>query len=489
MRLPPPRNKDQSSALISIARQWRAVAASATIPNWRLCRRHQNQEKKVMPDLDRLKDFAQRYTAAWCSHDPASVAAFFSPDGSLRVNATDPARGRDAIAEVARGFMRDFPDLHLRMDNLFAANGRILYHWTLTGCNSGPGGSGRRICINGFEDWKISADGLIADSQGHFDATVYQGQLEGAAKSPRYFDEHQVRARLHMSDLIEAMEQALVEFSAGRVQQPVRTIFPFGAEPSFFGLMPSYVPSLPALGAKLVTVCPGNTKRGLKTHQAIIVMLDPQTGVAQAILDGRYITEARTAAVSAVSARRLARKNAKVLGIVGSGVQARSHLEALGWVREFREVRVWSPNPDRLRQFTAETGARAMVNAESVVRGADVVVAATSSPTPVIQSGWVDDGTHVIAVGSCLPSQRELDPALVARSRLVVDSRAAALQEAGDVVMGMAEGRWTAEHIAAELGELPARHNEREITVFKSLGLAVEDLFAAHLILTQPDPA
>lgn len=128
-----------------------------------------------------------------------------------------------------------------------------------------------------------------------------------------------------------------------------------------------------------------------------------------------------------------------------------------------------------------------MENAEAAVRGADVVVAATASPTPVIQNEWVVDGAHVIAVGSCLPTQRELDPALVQRARLVVDSRAAALKEAGDVVMGIAEGRWTADHIAAELGELPARGDNREITIFKSLGLAVEDIFAAHLVLHRGD--
>jgi alanine dehydrogenase len=314
--------------------------------------------------------------------------------------------------------------------------------------------------------------------------------------TPPFFDEAAVRARLRMPDLIEAMERALVEFSAGRVQTPVRTVLEFPAEPSFFGtqpsflgVMPSYVPSLPALGAKLVTVCPGNSARGLDTHQAIIVMLDPATGVAEAIVEGRYITEVRTAAVSAVSARRLARNDAKVLGILGSGVQARSHLEALRLVREFREVRAWSPHAERLRQFAAETGAHTMESAEAAVRGADVVVAVTASPTPVIQSEWVDEGTHVIGVGACRPTQRELDPALVARARLVVDSRAAALQEAGDVVMGIAEGRWTAEHIAAELGELPMREDDREITVFKSLGLAVEDIFAAHLVLTASQPA
>jgi alanine dehydrogenase len=304
--------------------------------------------------------------------------------------------------------------------------------------------------------------------------------------NPRFLNEDYVRARLRMPDLIDAMERALVEFSAGRVQQPVRTVLEFGAGRSLFGLMPSYVPSLPALGAKLVTVCTGNAGRGLDTHQAMIVMLDPETGMAEAILDGRYITEARTAAVSALSARCLARNDAQVLGILGSGVQARSHCEALRLVREFREVRVWSPNTDRLRQFAAETGARALESAEAVVRGSDVVVAVTASPTPVVQSEWVRDGTHVIAVGACVPWQRELDPALVQRARLVVDSRAAALQEAGDVVMGIAEGRWTAAHIAAELGELPVRRNAREITVFKSLGLAVEDLFAAQLVLTHP---
>jgi thiomorpholine-carboxylate dehydrogenase len=305
---------------------------------------------------------------------------------------------------------------------------------------------------------------------------------------PQFFSEDDVRARLHLPALIDAMEQALVEFSAGRVQQPVRTVLEFGGQRSLFGLMPSYVPSLPALGAKLVTVCAGNAKRGLDTHQAVIVMLDPETGVTQAILDGRYITEVRTAAVSAVSTRRLARKNAKVLGILGSGVQARSHYKALSLAREFREVRVWSPNAERLRKFAHETGAVAMPGAADVVRGADVVVAATASPTPVIQNEWIADGTHVIAVGSCVRWQRELDPVLVERARLVVDSRAAALKEAGDIVMGIAEGRWTAEHIAAELGELPSRQNDREITVFKSLGLAVEDIFAAHMVLTHSQP-
>ena len=432
---------------------------------------------------DALRNFAQRYTAAWCGDDPAAVAAFFSPNGSLRVNDGEPAVGKSAITEVARGFMTTFPDLEVRMDALLPRSGRVFYQWTLHGTNRGPGGNGRRVQISGFEEWQIGADGFIAESRGYFDAEAYQYQLEHGAKTPRFLDENDVRARLRMPELIDAMEKALVEFSAGRVVQPVRTVLVPGGERPLLGLMPSYVASLPALGAKLVTLCAANKVRGLDTHQAMIVMLDPVTGIADTVLDGRYITEARTAAVSAVSARHLARKNARVLGILGSGVQARSHWEALRLVRDFREVRVWSPTASRLRQFAAATGARPMDSAEAVVRGADVVVAATASATPVIQNEWVGDGAHVIAVGANRPTERELDPVLVARSRLVVDSRAAALVESGDVVMGIKEGRWTAERIAAELGELPARQNDREITIFKSLGLAVEDVFSAHLVL------
>ena len=188
---------------------------------------------------DRLTDLARRYTAAWCSHDPANVAAFFSPNGSLRVNKADPAVGRVAITEVARGFMAAFPDLAVVMDDLLVESACVVYRWTLTGTNTGPGGGGRRIRISGFEEWQIGADGLIAESQGHFDAAAYDRQLQYGTKTPRFLDEDEVRACLPMPDLIAAMERALVEFSAGRVRQPVRTVLEFSGEPSFFGLMPA----------------------------------------------------------------------------------------------------------------------------------------------------------------------------------------------------------------------------------------------------------
>jgi thiomorpholine-carboxylate dehydrogenase len=297
---------------------------------------------------------------------------------------------------------------------------------------------------------------------------------------PLLLTETDVRALVTMPDLIAAMESALAAFSARSVVQPIRTVLEVGAEKSFFALMPAYVPSTPALGAKLVTVYESNTARGLPTHLATIVMLDPETGALAAIVDGRYITEARTAAVSAVSVKKLARKDSSVLAILGSGVQARSHLEALSHVRKFTEVRAWSPTPRNLQAFAAETGVIAKGSTEAAVRGADVIVIAASSHTPILFNDWVAPGAHVVSVGATRPTQQEMEPALVARSRLFVDSRAAALKESGDVIpFGDA-------HIVAELGEATAVRNSRaEITIFKSLGLAVEDVAAAHLALTR----
>jgi alanine dehydrogenase len=299
-----------------------------------------------------------------------------------------------------------------------------------------------------------------------------------------WLTERDVRAVLSPIELIDVMERALTDFSAGRVAQPVRTAIE-AAERSFFAVMPALYRAEGVMGAKLVTVFPGNAARGKHTHLAVIALFDPDDGELLAVLDGRYITEARTAAASAVSVRHLAREDAGVLAILGSGVQAASHFEALRTVRRFGETRVWSPTAAHRERFAAEReGVRDAASGEEAVRGADVVVVATSSVTPAIESAWVKDGAHVIAIGACRPSQREVDPALVARSTLVVDSRAAALVESGDVVQAIAEGRFGAEHVRAELGEIAGgskagRTSAREVTLFKSLGLAVEDVVAA----------
>jgi ornithine cyclodeaminase/alanine dehydrogenase-like protein (mu-crystallin family) len=307
----------------------------------------------------------------------------------------------------------------------------------------------------------------------------------------RLLNEADVKAVLSMSDLIDTMTSALRQFSSGGVVQPVRSVIAVGSEHAFFGTMPAYVRQPAAMGAKLVTVFGSNATRGLPSHLASILLLDPETGALRAILDGRYITEARTAAVSAVSSRLLARDDASTLAIIGSGVQARSHLEALSHVHRLREVRVWSPNADRRRAFVSECAAGASYRltaadtAEQAVRDADVIALVTSSPTPVIDDAWVKPGAHVVAVGACRPTQREIPPELTTRARLFVDSRAAALVEAGDVVMAINEGRFQADHILAELGELvagaPGRLHDDDITIFKSLGLAVEDVTTADL--------
>jgi alanine dehydrogenase len=287
-----------------------------------------------------------------------------------------------------------------------------------------------------------------------------------------YLDELAVRALLTYEELIPAMADALSELSAGRVVQPVRSIVPVTEHRGFLGVMPAYAG---ALGAKLVTFYPEN--RGVHTHHALILLFKAETGEPLAVLDGRLITEMRTAAASAVATDRLARTDAQVLAILGAGVQAASHLEALRRVRRFREVRVWSPR--RGAEFAREHGVTAAPSAEAAVRGADVIVTATSATTPVLAGAWLAPGAHVNAVGACRPDWRELDDELVRRARVIVDSREAAKVESGDVI---AAGR-----IDAELGEVvagtrPGRTSPGEITLFKSLGVAVEDVVSADLV-------
>src|ERR1039457_852091 len=212
---------------------------------------------------------------------------------------------------------------------------------------------------------------------------------------PLWLSESDVRAALPMTELIDAMEAALIAFSAGRVVQPVRTVFGI-RERCFFGLMPAFDSDASILGAKLVTVIPENTAKGVDSHQAVIVLFDPASGALVAVTDGRYITEARTAAVSAVSVRHMARRDARVLAILGSGVQAHSHLEALPLVRDFGEIRVWSPHAARLQQFVAGRHVKACESAEQAIRDADVIVLATSAITPVIDDAWGAPGSHVI---------------------------------------------------------------------------------------------
>jgi ornithine cyclodeaminase/alanine dehydrogenase-like protein (mu-crystallin family) len=256
------------------------------------------------------------------------------------------------------------------------------------------------------------------------------------------------------------------------VEQPLRTVLSVKDHGGFLGVMPAWGE---ALGAKLVTFFPSN--RGIPTHHAVIVLFRPETGEPLVMMDGRLITEMRTAAVSAVATDLLARPEVNILAILGSGVQARSHLQALRLVRHFREVRVWSPH--HAARFANEYDATAVRSAQEAVTGADVIVVATSATMPLLKGEWLGPGVHINAVGATRPNWRELDDEVLVKAKLFVESHEAASKESGDV---NAAGK-----IFAELGEVIAetkagRESEEEITLYKSVGVAVEDVAAANLV-------
>jgi len=284
-----------------------------------------------------------------------------------------------------------------------------------------------------------------------------------------------VRRVLRYEDLIGAMERALIDFSAGKVLQPVRSILPAEAHHGFFGIMPAVYHNI--MGAKLVTVFPKNAGTLLPTHQAIIVVLNATNGQPVAVLDGRLITEMRTAAVTAVATKYLSTTDARKLAILGSGVQAKAHYAALQTVRHFDEVSVWSRNSSHAQKLAAEIGATA-TSAEGAVRKADVVVTVTSAEEPILRGEWLKKGTLLNAVGAVGLTRRELDTAAM-QGAVVVDSRQAAAAESGDIALAGVKGYGELGEILA--GKLATRSAGQ--VVLKSLGVAVEDLAAASLVL------
>jgi ornithine cyclodeaminase/alanine dehydrogenase-like protein (mu-crystallin family) len=283
--------------------------------------------------------------------------------------------------------------------------------------------------------------------------------------------EHDVRRLLPMDECIEAMENILRSLARGELHQPLRFVTrPPGAE-SLMGFMPAHRSADgSAWSLKEIVIVPGNSARGLDAHQGAVLLHDGETGELQAILNASPITEIRTAAVSAVATRALARPRARTVAILGAGVQARSHAEAMRAVLGDVEIRSWSRRDGG--------------TAEAVLRGAEVVCTCTSAHEPILRREWLAPGTHVNAVGASIPSARELDTETMVASSLFVDRRESTVNESGDLLLaGLGE-----EHIRAELGEVltgshPGRADTDELTVFKSLGLAVEDLAAAELIV------
>ena len=305
-----------------------------------------------------------------------------------------------------------------------------------------------------------------------------------------------VERLLPMRDCIEVMASTLASLARGEAILPLRTVIRIPQTADAFGVMPAYLASPKTIGAKVVTVYPGNHGTALDSHQGAVLLFDADTGSLAALLDATAITTIRTAAVSAVATRLLARENASALAIIGSGVQARAHIEAIAAVRPITTLRVWSRNGEHARRLAdsihkdLHLDASVATTGRDAVRDADIVCTVTSATEPVLCGDWLSPGTHVNAVGACTPNARELDSAAVVHSRLYVDRRESALKEPGDILVPLHDGEIGPEHVVAELGELligrgVGRRDDREITLFKSLGLAIEDLAAASHVYAQ----
>ncbi len=301
--------------------------------------------------------------------------------------------------------------------------------------------------------------------------------------------EHDVRELLDMESCIAAMEEVLASLARGELFQPLRTILrPPGAE-NLLGLMPAYRGgSAPAFGLKEIVVAPGNPARGLDTHMGGVLLHDGETGELVAVVNAAPVTEIRTAAVSAAATRALAAPDARRVAILGAGAQARGHVHAMRAVLHDPEIRIWARRLEAAEELAGEVGATVAPSVDSALFGAEVVCTTTGATEPVVEKRWLVRGAHVNAVGACVPTARELDTETVAHSSFFTDRRESCLAEAGDYVLAAAEGAVGPDHIKAELGEVlaglhPGREHEDELTVFESLGIAVEDLAAAELVV------
>src|ERR687897_1459371 len=298
-------------------------------------------------------------------------------------------------------------------------------------------------------------------------------------------NQEEVEQLLDMEGCIEAMADALASLARGEVHVPLRFVVKPDGEPSLIGLMPAHRGGeTPLYSLKTVCVFPDNPKRGLDAHQGTVTLFDGETGEVRALMNASAITAIRTAAVSAVATRLLAREDARELAILGAGVQARTHLEAMRLVRGFDRVRIYSPTLEHARAL----GEEVVASAEDAVRGADVVVTATNSVEPVLRREWLKPGAHVNVIGGRPPEMRELDVATVADSAFYVDRRESAENEAYDYPDALEVGAIEPGHIRGEIGEVligarPGRSAPEELTVFRSLGLAVEDLAAAEYVV------
>lgn len=301
-----------------------------------------------------------------------------------------------------------------------------------------------------------------------------------------------VRRLLSMEQCIRAVREALTDLANGGGMQPLRPVMWMPEKVGALGMMPGHLGSINTLGIKTVTVFPGNAGTEYDSHQGTVMLFDDSNGRLKAIVDASEITAIRTAAASAVATDLLARNDSSTLAILGSGVQATTHLEAIPLVRSIENVRVWSRNPDnarRLAERRRDSNIQVDVagSVEDALDGADIVCTTTASPAPIVPGALLQPGMHINAVGSSVPFARELDSEAMATSRIFVDRRESTLNESGDFLMARDDGVITDESIVAEIGDIlngsaEGRRSADEITLFKSLGLAVEDIAAADLV-------
>lgn len=310
---------------------------------------------------------------------------------------------------------------------------------------------------------------------------------------PLFVNKEKIASLLPMEECIEVMEKMFCSLATGECVQPLRNIMWLPDRSGVLGVMPGYAGSLGVMGIKVITVFHANREEGLPSHQGVVMLFDAKHGQPLMIFDALEITAIRTAAASAVAAKLLSRENSSTLAIIGSGEQARRHIEAMLLVRDIKHINIWSRNEKNAKHLLNELSGEYNIpvhikkDVQQAVEHADIICTVTSSREPVVMGEWIAAGTHINAVGSSVAVARELDTAAIVKSKLFTDRYESLFNEAGDFLIPKKEGAVTDEHVKGEIGEVmlgtkKGRENDKEITMFKSLGIAAEDIFSAYHI-------
>jgi len=310
---------------------------------------------------------------------------------------------------------------------------------------------------------------------------------------PLFVNKEKIASLLPMEECIAVMENMFRSLAAGECLQPLRTIMRLPDGSGVLGMMPGHAAKLGVMGIKVITVFHANSESGLPSHQGVVMLFDAKNGEPLMLFDALEITAIRTAAASAVATKLLSRENSSTLAIIGSGEQAKRHVEAMLIVRNIKQINIWSRNEKNAKHLVNELSGEynlnfhVQKNVQQAVENADIICTVTASKEPIVMGNWITAGTHINAVGSSTALTRELDTATIAKSKLFTDCYESLFNEAGDFLIPKKDGAVTDKHVKAEIGEVlsgtkKGRENDEEITVFKSLGIAAEDIFSAYHI-------